>query len=191
MMNQAQISIQQSSDAAASVPATSLALQQTLGPKATKSLQQMFRDPRVLESDERGELVASLSKAVEMFPAVPEVRVMLGMALCVDLRAQEAMTRLREAVEQDPACYIAQLKLGELMMRLRICDKAADHTYQAARLAANDMQAELARRQAATIRQMQREGIERGGYGGVLAWAKSFGKRRSSQQRQPALAVSE
>ena len=190
-MNQAQITIQQSSEAAASVPATSLALQQTLRPKTTKSLQQMFRDPRVLESDERGDLIASLSKAVEIFPAVPEVRVMLGMALCVDLRAQEAMTRLREAVEQDPQCYIAQLKLGELMMRLRICDKAADHTHQAARLAANDMQAELARRQAATIRQMQREGVERGGYGGVLAWAKNFGKRRSSQPRQPALAVSE
>ena len=62
---------------------------------------------------------------------------------------------------------------------------------EAARLAANDMQAEPARRQAATIRQMQREGIERGGYGGVLAWAKNFGKRRSSQPRQPALAVSE
>jgi Flp pilus assembly protein TadD len=171
--------------------AASLALQQTLGPSGTKTLQRMFRDPRVLEIHERQELIASLSTAVEMLPSVPEVRVILGMALCVDLRVQEAMTHLREAAEQDPHCFIAQLKLGELLMRLRICDQAADHTHRAARLAANDLQAELARRQAASIRQMQREGIERGGYRGVLAWAKTFSRRRSSQSSQPALAVVE
>ena len=48
-------------------------------------------------------------------------------------------------------------------MRLRICDQAAEETHQAAELAMNDMQADLARHQAATIRTMRREGIERGG----------------------------
>ena len=184
--------INQNSDhALADSPANSLALQQALGPKSTKSLQRMFRDPRVLESDDRTELIASLAKAVESLPNVPEVRVMFGMALCVDLRAQEAMTQLREAVERDPHCYIAQLKLGELLMRLRICDQAAEHTHRAAVLAANDIQSELARRQAATIRQMQREGIERGGYRSAFSWVKKLGRRGSSQSQQPALAVSE
>jgi hypothetical protein len=190
-MTESQMMIQHPDDVLANSPADSLAVQQIVGPSGTKALQRMFRDPRVLEIHERHELIASLSKAVEMLPRVPELRVILGMALCVDLRGQEAMTHLREAVAQDPQCYIAQLKLGELLMRLRICDQAAEHTHLAAKLATNDMQAELARRQAASIRQMQREGIERGGYRGVLAWAKSFTRRRSSQSSRPALAVAE
>lgn len=190
-MSESQIAVHEPEKALADVPAGSLALQQVLGTKSTKALQRMFRDPRVLDTAERSDLIASLSSAVELMPAVPEIRVMLGMALCGDLRAQEAMTHLRTAVEQNPDCYIAQLKLGELLMRLRICDQAAEHTHRAAVLAGNDVQSELARRQAATIRQMQREGIERGGYRSAFAWVKSLGKRRSSQAGQPALAVSE
>ena len=178
-------------EAQANSPETSLAVQQALGPSATRALQRMFRDPRVLEPAERTDLIAALSSAVELLPRVAEIRVMLGMALCVELRAQEAMTHLRTAVEQNPDCYIAQLKLGELLMRLRICDQAAEHTHCAAVLAANDAQSDLARRQAAIIRQMRREGIERGGYRGALAWVKTFTRRRSSQASQPALAVSE
>jgi Flp pilus assembly protein TadD len=183
--------IEHTEEALADSRENSLALHQTLGPKGTKSLQRMFRDPRVLESHERNDLIASLSQAVELLPSFPEVRVMFGMALCVDLRVQEAMTHLREAVEQNPHCYIAQLKLGELLMRLRICDQAADHTHQAALLAENDVQADLARRQAAAIRQMRREGIERGGYKGLLSWAKTFSRRRTIRSSQPALAASE
>ena len=54
-------------------------------------------------------------------------------------------------------------------MRLRICGQAAEETHEAAKLATNDFQAELARKQAATIRTMLREGIERGGYSSILA----------------------
>lgn len=190
-MSESQITLQSPDKALTNLAESSLALQNALGPKSTRNLQRMFRDPRVLESSERADLIASLSSAVEMMPRVPEIRVMLGMALCGELRAQEAMTHLRTAVEQNPDCYIAQLKLGELMMRLRICDQAAEHTHRAAVLAANDIQSELARRQAASIRQMQREGIERGGYRGVLSWVKTIGRRRTSQTAQPALAVSE
>jgi Flp pilus assembly protein TadD len=189
-MAESQMVIQLPEEALANSQTVSLALHQTLGPAVQKTLQRMFRDPRVLGSDERNELIASLAKAVELLPAVPEIRVMFGMALCVDLRAQDALSQLREAVKRDPNCYIAQLKLGELLMRLRICDQAAEHTHQAAILATNDIQSELARRQAAGIRHMQREGIERGGYRSVLAWTKVF-RRRRSQASQPALAVSE
>jgi len=190
-MSESQMTILEPENELVSLQTASLVLQQTLGPKSTKALQRMFRDPRVLDSGERSDLIASLSSAVELMPRVPEIRVMLGMALSVELRAQEAMTHLRTAVDQNPNCYIAQLKLGELLMRLRICDQAAEHTHRAAVLAANDVQSDLARRQAATIRQMQREGIERGGYRSALGWLKNFGRRRSSQSVQPALAVSE
>jgi hypothetical protein len=53
-------------------------------------------------------------------------------------------------------------------MRLRICDQAAEQTHRAAQLAANPLQSDLARKQAATIRTMSREGIERGGYKNIL-----------------------
>ncbi len=45
-------------------------------------LLRMFRDPRVLEPNERGDLIAQLRTAVDLEPRVPEIRVLLGMALC-------------------------------------------------------------------------------------------------------------
>jgi Flp pilus assembly protein TadD len=151
----------------------------------------MFRDPRVLEANERADLIAELRTAVESEPSVPEIRVLLGMALSVDLQAQEAMELLREATQQAPDCFIARLKFGELLMRLRICRQAEEETQKAAQLATNDFQAELARKQAATIRTMLREGIERGGYKGLLASLTPHRRRKSSRRETtPVLAGS-
>lgn len=127
-------------------------------------LLRMFANPLILEKDERGELVAKLGECVSQNPDVAELRVLYGMALCVNLDAQAAMEELGEAVSLAPNSFIAHLKIGELWMRLRVCDKAEDHTRQAAKLANNLAQVELARRQAATIRTMRRNGIERTGY---------------------------
>ncbi len=136
--------------------------------EAQQTMVLMFRDPYMLEPAERGELVRQLEGAVSAYPRVPELRVLLGMALCVDLKAQPALEHLRQAGEMAPDNFLARLKLGELLMRLRICDQAAEHTHAAARLAVNPVQSELARRQAAALRTMRREGIERGGYTNVL-----------------------
>jgi hypothetical protein len=140
----------------------------TLAAPPSGLLRQMFRDPRVLEPSERKDLVAQLRNALDIEPGVTEIRVLLGMALCVDLQPQEALEHLRQAARQAPDCFIARLKFGELLMRLRICGQAAEETHAAAVLASNDLQADLARKQAATIRVMLREGIERGGYLGLL-----------------------
>jgi tetratricopeptide (TPR) repeat protein len=174
-------------------PASSapLSLPAAIGPETGRLLQRMFRDPRVLKSDERVSLVSQLRDAVELEPHVPEIRVLFGMALSVDLQAQEAMEQLREATRQAPDCYIARLKFGELLMRLRVCDQAAEHTQKAAELAANDVQADLARRQASAIRTMRREGIERGGLGKVLPWWVPSGRKPRKQETPPALAGSE
>src|SRR5260370_32188587 len=91
------------------------------------------------------------------------------MALGVNLAVQEAIEELRESVRLAPDSFIARLKMGELWMRLRVCRKAEEHTRQAALLAQNLAQAELARRQAAAIRTMLRQGIERRGYRDPLA----------------------
>ncbi|MGA8870219.1 MAG: hypothetical protein WB460_03710 [Candidatus Acidiferrales bacterium] len=127
-------------------------------------LGRMFADPRTLEKHEKAELVVQLAAAVEKHPAVSELRVLFGMALCVNLQPQQAVEELGEAVSLAPDSFIAHLKMGELWMRLRVCDKAVDHTNYAAKLAGNLAQAELARRQSATLRELMRNGIDRNGY---------------------------
>jgi len=127
-------------------------------------LLRMFADPYMLEKDEKTNLVTQLRECVARFPEVSELRVLLGMALCVNFDVHSAIEELNESVRLAPNSFIAQLKLGELWMRLRVCDKAEEHTRIASLLAQNLAQSELARKQAANLRIMKREGIERGGY---------------------------
>jgi hypothetical protein len=173
-------------------PASSapLSLPAAITPETGRMLQRMFRDPRVLEREERTSIVAELRSAVELEPHVPEIRVLYGMVLCVDLQVQEALEQLRESTRQSPDCFIARLKFGELLMRLRICDQAAEQTQKAAELAINDIQADLARRQATTIRTMRREGVERGGLGAILPRWVPRGRKNRKQEILPALAGS-
>ena len=131
--------------------------------KTQGSLLRMFADPYLLEKPERAELVQGLRECVLANPEVSELRVLFGMALCVDFEVQDAIEELREGVRLAPDSFIAHLKMGELWMRLRVMEKAEEHTHQAALLARNMMQSELARRQAATIRTMVHNGIKRDG----------------------------
>lgn len=171
-----------------SVPAAALSFPPAISADAQEHLLRMFRDPSLLEAAQRTELIADLRHAVDIEPSMPELRVLLGMALCVNYEAQDALEELRTAVRLGPDNFIARLKFGELLMRLRICGEAAEQTRMAAELAANPLQSELARRQAATIRTMEREGIERGGYGKLLS---VFGRVRSLIRRgeQPQTEV--
>jgi hypothetical protein len=127
------------------------------------SLLRMFADPHLLEKRERAELVQDLRACVRAHPEVSELRVLFGMALCVDFQVQDAIEELREGVRLAPDSFIAQLKMGELWMRLRVTEKAEEHTRRAALLARNMMQSELARRQAATLRTLVHNGIKREG----------------------------
>ena len=167
-----------------------IALPTVLGTDASNQLMRMFRDPRVLEPHERANLIAELRKAADLAPHIVEIRVLLGMALCVDLQVQDALEELREAARMEPDSFIARLKFGELLMRLRICVQAAEETHQAALLAANAAQSELARKQAAAIRTMLREGIERGGYGGLVARIFRLGRKPKQGVNTPALVGS-
>lgn len=138
-------------------------------------LMKMFADPRVLTKEQKADLVSQMRDWVERNPKVSDLRVLYGMTLSVDLQAQHAMEELGEAVALNPTSFIAHLKMGELWMRLRVCTKAENHTRQASLLATNMAQAEMARRQAATLRLMMREGIERGNF--RAPWF-SFGRLR-------------
>ena len=155
--------IEQQQDTEALAPSVPSSALVPVPERARGLLLRMFADPHVLEQAERVELLAQLREAVAAHPEVAGLRVLLGMALCVNLEAQEAIEELRESVRLAPDSFIAQLKMGELWMRLRVCRKAEEHTRRAASLAENLAQSELARRQAAAIRTMLREGVERGG----------------------------
>ena len=76
-------------------------------------------------------------------------------------------------------------------MRLRVIDKAEEHTRLAALLAQNLAQADLARKQAATIRTMKREGIERGGYKLPFATPLAYLRRMLTRQRSQAVVPAE
>jgi tetratricopeptide (TPR) repeat protein len=157
-------------------------------PEQTQGLLlRMFADPYLLEKEQRAELVAELRSAVSQYPQVSELRVLLGMALCVNFDPQAAIEELRESVRLAPNSFIAQYKMGELWMRLRVMDKAEEHTRTAALLAQNMAQADLARKQAASIRTMKREGIERGGY--QSAWKVPMASLRRLWTRQSSQAI--
>src|SRR5258708_40107309 len=175
----ANLSARVSSLALASIP------QETQG-----LLLRMFADPYIIEKDERASLVAQLRDCVSHYPEVSELRVLLGMALCVNLNAQAAIEELRESVRLAPNSFIAQLKLGELWMHLRVVDKAEQHTRLAALLSQSLAQSELARRQAATLRTMKREGIERGSYKSPFcAVTRLFRRLRTRQRSEASVAL--
>lgn len=156
-------------------------------------LVRMFSNPYLLEKEERASLVSQLRECVAQFSDVSELRVLLGMALCVNFDAQSAIEELRESVRLAPDSFMAQLKFGELWMRLRVIDQAEEHTLLAAKLARNLAQTDMARRQASAIRTMKREGIERGGYGTPLQKLTSSLRRvwmRRGSERSTALELS-
>jgi hypothetical protein len=146
----------------------------------------MFANPHALEKTEREDLVAGLRESVARHPESSDLRVLLGMALCVNYDVQDAIEELREGVRLSPDSFIANLKMGELWMRLRVCGNAEEHTRRAAALARNAAQAELARRQLASIRNLVRLGVERGGYRSPLA---VFGRLRRAWARRRSEAV--
>jgi len=146
-------------------------------------LSRMFADPSVLDKTQSADLVRGLRECVRANPGVSELRVIFGMALCVNHEVPDAIEELREGVRLAPHSFIANLKMGELWMRLRVMEKAEEHTSRAALLAVNRVQAELARRQGASIRAMKFAGIERGGYQGPIALLTRFARALGTVSR--------
>ena len=169
---------------------SSLALN-SIKPETQGRLLRMFADPYLLEKEDRVALIEQLRECVNRYPQVSELRVLLGMALCVNLDVHPAIEELKESVKLAPNSFIAQLKLAELWMRLRVIDKAEEHTRLAALLAQNLAQADLARKQAATIRTMKREGIERGGYKLPFSTPLSYLRKMLRRQRSQAVVPAE
>lgn len=151
----------------------------------------MFADSSALEKDERATLVRDLRECVRANPQVSDLRVLFGMALCVNLEVPDAIEELREGVRLAPESFIAHLKMGELWMRLRVIEKAEHHTHRAARLAMNLAQAELARRQGASIRAMKHAGIERGGYKSPWTFVTRIARRLRRRESSEAIMAAD
>ena len=154
-------------------------------------LSRMFADPSVLDKTQRAGLVSQLRECVQANPHISELRVIFGMALCVNFEVPDAIEELREGLRLAPHSFIANLKMGELWMRLRVMDKAEEHTRRAALLSANRLQAELARRQGASIRAMKFAGIERGGYKSPWTLLTRLVRRFRSGEPREAIVTAE
>jgi hypothetical protein len=152
-------------------------------------LLRMFADPYLLEKEDSAVLVSELRDCVAKNPGVSELRVLFGMALCVNLDPQAAIEELRESVRLAPNSFIAQLKMGELWMRLRVIEKAEEHTKLASLLAQSLPQVELARRQAAGIREIKRGAIERGGYRTPWTFVTRPLRRLFTRRREEVVAL--
>jgi hypothetical protein len=149
----------------------------------------MFADSSVLGKHERADLVRDLRECVKANPQVSDLRVLFGMALCVNFEVPDAIEELREGVRLAPNSFIAQLKMGEVWMRLRVMDEAEEHTHRAALLAGNRVQAELARKQGASIRAMKHAGIERGGYKSPWTIVTRVVRRLSRRESSEAIVA--
>ena len=81
---------------------SSLALA-SIPPQTQGLLLRMFADPYLLEKDDSATLVAQLQDCVQQYPQVSELRVLLGMALCVNFDAasgDRGAARIRAARTQ-------------------------------------------------------------------------------------------
>jgi hypothetical protein len=141
-----------------SKPALDLAI---LPARGRTLLLQMFTDPYLLQKEERVVLIKNLRECVAANLETSDLRVVLGMALCVNFEVEAAIDELEEGLRLAPNSFIANLKMGELWMRLRVMEKSERFTHQAALLANNPAQAEMARKQAATLRALKHEGLQR------------------------------
>ena len=69
---------------------SSLALN-SIKPETQGRLLRMFADPYLLEKEDRVALIEQLRECVNRYPQVSELRVLLGMALCVNLDVYPAI----------------------------------------------------------------------------------------------------
>ena len=114
-----------------------------------------WRDPHTVSPVELSANIETLKVACLAEPRSADLRTCLGVAYAMNLEADKAMDSLEEAVALDPGSFWPQLKYAELHYRLRILNKAEDHTLKALDLARNSWQLSIARKQLQEIRTLK------------------------------------
>jgi hypothetical protein len=120
-----------------------------------------WRDPHTVSKEELAIHISSLEKACLDNPKSPDLRTMLGMAYAMNFEAYKSMDALEVAVGLDDTHFFAQLKLSELFYRLRALPRAEEETLKAVKLAQNNWELSLARKQLQEIRRLIREGTQK------------------------------
>jgi hypothetical protein len=82
-------------------------MENTTNLPSDRLLARMFTDPCLLEPEERRALMNQLQQAVAQYPEIGELRVLLGMALCVNLEVERGIDELRAAVTLTPGSFVA------------------------------------------------------------------------------------
>jgi hypothetical protein len=82
-------------------------MENTTNLPSDRLLARMFTDPYLLEPEERRALMSQLQQAVAEYPEIGELRVLLGIALCVNLKVELGIDELRAAANLTPPSFIA------------------------------------------------------------------------------------
>jgi hypothetical protein len=125
-----------------------------------------WRDPHTVPPAKLAEYITALERACSENPQSADLRTCLGMAYAMNFEAEKSMDVLEEAVRVEPDHFFAQLKLSELLYRLRALPRAEEETLKALELARNGWELSLGRKQLLEIRRLMREGTQR------PAWTK-------------------
>lgn len=128
-----------------------------------------WRDPSVVQPEQLRGYIQVLEQACLENPQSADLRTCLGMAYAMNFEAYKSMDALEEAVRLDGQHFFAQLKLSELLYRLRALYRAEEETLKALHLAGNAWELSLARTQLKEIRRLIREGTQK------PAWTKPLG----------------
>jgi tetratricopeptide (TPR) repeat protein len=115
-----------------------------------------WRDPYSVSPEEVALSVRRLEDLCIEHPASADLRTCLGMAYAVNYDVYKSMDALEAAIALDPLSFVAQLKYGELLYRLRVLDRSEEETLKAVELARNPMQLAIARKQLTEIRTLRR-----------------------------------
>jgi hypothetical protein len=127
-----------------------------------------WRDPHTVSPTQLAEYIGILEHACEQNPRSADVRTCLGMAYAMNYEVYKSMDALEYAVQVEPEHFFAQLKLSELLYRLRALVRAEQETLKALDLATNAWELSLARKQLQEIRKLMREGTQK------PEWTKSL-----------------
>jgi len=127
-----------------------------------------WRDPHTVSPTQLAEYIGILERACEQNPRSADVRTCLGMAYAMNYEVYKSMDALEYAVQVEPEHFFAQLKLSELLYRLRALVRAEQETLKALDLATNAWELSLARKQLQEIRKLMREGTQK------PEWTKSL-----------------
>ena len=118
-----------------------------------------WRDPHTVPPEQLAASIEALKLACLADPRSADLRTCLGVAYAMNCDVDHSMESLEEAVALAPGSFWPQVKYAELHYRLRMLNKAEEHTLAALNLAANSWQLSIARKQLQEIRALKHTSV--------------------------------